>query len=125
MTVKKMSKLISAFVLSILVTFSVQGEVFAGSTSVFLSGSGPVYSSNVSPGDTSGKLYISNYTSLNVGFDLFDQNGNKVANGTVKDYGDREYNVTFHSGKSYYLRLRCQEPIWNNTKCRAKGIVEW
>jgi hypothetical protein len=94
--------------------------------SVNLSGSGPVYTSSMSPGQRTVSVYVRNYNNLNVGWDLIDQgNGSVISNGTIKDAGSITRNATTHAGRAYKLRLRCQEPVWNNTKCNAYGSVSW
>ncbi len=93
---------------------------------VDLSGSGPVYSSSMSPGQRQVQVKITNFNSLNVGWDLIDQGDKSViSNGTITDKGYIGRSATAHKGRTYKLRLRCQEPVWNKTKCHAQGIVEW
>jgi hypothetical protein len=100
--------------------------VYAGYVLVNLNGSGPVYTKAFSPGERQVKFYITTYNNLNVGFDIIDQkNGSVIANGTIKDKGTRQGYATTHAGHSYKLRLRCQEPFWNRTKCNAQGYVSW
>ncbi|KAM3099856.1 hypothetical protein ACKFKF_13495 [Phormidesmis sp. 146-12] len=92
----------------------------------FLSGSGPVFSDSLRPGNRVVRVDISNHNNLNVGYDLIDQ-GDKtvVANGTIKDQGTVSKTATTLARRTYKLRLRCQEPRWNNTKCSASGNVNW
>jgi hypothetical protein len=102
------------------------GEARAGLTSVKLQGSGPVYTQAVKPGEGTVTVAISNGNNLNVGYDLIDlRTGGKIVNGTIKKQGSVEKLGTAHAGRTYKLRLRCQEPPWNHTKCRAEGIVSW
>lgn len=108
-----------AFVL----TLALYGDVLATYSGVWINGSGPVYSPVVTADFTgNATVKISNHNNLNVGFDLYDRNtGTVVANGTVKDKGEYRYIATFIKGRKYQLRLRCQEPVWNRTKCNAYG----
>ncbi|RAL21310.1 hypothetical protein DL897_16865 [Thermoflavimicrobium daqui] len=101
------------------------GEAFAARHGVHLSGSGPVYTGWFSPGSRTVTVSVETHNNLNVGFDLFDNHGNAIANGTIKDKGKRVVKASTHRGNSYRLRLRCQEPRWNMTKCRAYGEVSW
>ena len=94
---------------------------FAASYSVHLSGSGPVYTSAFKPGARTITVSVETYNNLNVGYDVIDQGDGKViANGTVKNKGTRTVKATSHSGHTYKFRLRCQEPVWNNTKVPGK-----
>lgn len=95
--------------------------LLSGSADVYLVGSGPVYSKWVRSSGTI-QLYIRNYNNLNVGYDVFDSKGRIVANGTITDAGNYGWNIT-NNGLSYRVRLRCQEPFWNNTKCNARGTL--
>lgn len=105
---------------------SFHSTALAASYTVHLSGSGPVYTSAFSPGARTVTVTVETYNNLNVGYDLIDQgSGAVIANGTIKDKGKRTVRATSHAGRTYKLRLRCQEPIWNNTKCSAKGTVSW
>ncbi len=93
---------------------------------VDLSGSGPVYSSSMSPGQRQVQVKITNFNSLNVGWDLIDQgSGSVISNGTITDSGNITRRATAHARRTYKLRLRCQEPFWNNTRCHASGRVSW
>ncbi len=93
---------------------------------VQLSGSGPVYTSLMSPGARYVNVKIYNYNNLNIGWDLIDQgNQSVIANGTMTDEGNIVVGATTHTGRTYKLRLRCQEPTWNRTKCRGSGNVSW
>ena len=105
----------------------VVGEAHAGQASVVrLAGSGPVYTQAVQPGKRTVTVTITNYNSLNVGFDLIDlRTGGKIVNGTRTTAGTVQKRGTAHAGRTYKLRLRCQEPPWNYTKCRALGTVSW
>lgn len=110
----------SLFLAFIMVTF-VYGEVSAASKTVYLNGSGPVYSGWIK-GQGKMTIAITNNNNLNVGYDVFDTKGNVIANGTITD----KYAVgrTIQSnGRSYRIRLRCQEPWWNDTKCWAKASI--
>lgn len=115
-----------SFLLAFAFLFAFHGDVFAGSAYLTLNGSGPVYSKAFSPGDRQIQLTIWNHNNLNVGFDVIDQgNGHVIANGTVKDRGTYRFYGTAHRGRTYKLRLRCQEPPWNKTKCNASAQVVW
>jgi len=93
---------------------------------ILLSGSGPVFSDPMKPGGRSVTLIVDNLNNLNVGYDLIDQGNNTViANGTIKDKGNVTKTATALARHTYVLRLRCQEPPWNNTSCRAVGRLEW
>ncbi len=93
---------------------------------ISLDGSGPIFSDPLKPGQRSVTVEISNYNNLNVGYDLIDQGDRTViANGTITDYGSVQKFPTTLAGHTYKLRLRCQEPPWNNTKCNAAGWVDW
>ncbi|MDR6224055.1 hypothetical protein [Desmospora profundinema] len=117
-----------ALVLALVMTFSVYTEAGAASKryEVNLSGSGPVFTEKFTPGNRQVTVVVETYNNLNVGYDLMDtKDGTKIANGTIKKKGKIERKATAHRGRTYHLRLRCQEPPWNKTKCRAKGVVSW
>jgi hypothetical protein len=116
--------LVCAIALSFVMSLSADAR--AGSVEVHLSGSGPVTTSRFSPGSRTVTVRITNRNNLNVGWDLFDvRTGRPIANDTIKSRGQHVVRATTHSGRSYYLRLRCSEPPWNRTKCRATGRVSW
>ncbi|MEJ9230345.1 hypothetical protein LAV79_12820 [Peribacillus butanolivorans] len=89
---------------------------------VYLSGSGPVYSNWINPRHSTFFLKVYNNNNLNVGYDVFDSKGRVVANGTIKDKGSIFKYVT-DNGLNYRVRLRCQEPWWNKTKCNAYAKI--
>jgi hypothetical protein len=108
------------------------GQVLAGQVQVVLDGSGPVYAPAIKPADpgvspTAGvTVTVSNGNNLSVGYDLIDQRSEAtIMNGTVKGKRIIQKLGTAHAGRNYTLRLRCQEPPWNCTKCSAFGRVEW
>jgi hypothetical protein len=105
----------------------VVGEAHAGQAGpLLLQGSGPVYTRAVKPGARTVKVTVSNNNNFNVGFDLLDvRSGGKILNGTIKNRGNVTKLGTAHAGRTYHLRLRCQEPNWNHTKCNAEGVVKW
>ena len=126
MKVRKAWKFPVALSLALLSTIFFQRISYAASYLVDLSGSGPVYTSTLSPGERQVSVSINTLNNLNVGWDLIDQgNQNVISNGTIKDKGTINRQATTHAGHTYQLRLRCQEPIWNRTKCNAKGTVSW
>ncbi len=126
MKVHKAREFPVAFSLALLSTMFFQTTSYAASAEVHLSGDGPVYSRTISPGNRQVSVSITNYNNLNVGWDLIDVgNGNEISNGTIKDRGTINRRATTLAGRTYRLRLRCQEPIWNRTKCNAKGTVSW
>jgi hypothetical protein len=105
---------------------SIHGEAHARTISVSLAGSGPVYTQAFSPGERAINFKVDTRNNLNVGFDIIDQrSGAVIANGTIKDRGSRAGTASAHAGRTYKLRLRCQEPRWNRTKCSAVGQVSW
>jgi hypothetical protein len=104
------------------VSVEAYAAVYATNASVYLSGSGPVYSNWINPRHSNFKLKVYNYNNLNVGYDVFDSKGRVVANGTIKDAGSISRTVT-DNGLNYRVRLRCQEPWWNDTKCHAKASI--
>ncbi len=104
----------------------VSGPAFAAQYAVVLQGSGPVYTDAMQPGYRNVRVTVYNHNNLNVGFDLIEQGtGTVIANGTIKDRGSASKIGTAHAGRRYMLRLRCQEPPWNHTKCNAAGTVSW
>jgi hypothetical protein len=115
-----------AFSWALLSTIFFQTASYAATRSVVLSGDGPVVTRTMSPGNRQVTVSITTYNNLNVGWDLIDQgSGDEIANGTITDQGTINRPATTHAGRTYRLRLRCQEPIWNKTKCHAKGTVSW
>jgi hypothetical protein len=119
-------KVIAACALGVGMLAFLPGEASASHYSVRLNGSGPVYTETMKPGRTTVTVTVSNRNNNNVGYDLIDQgNGNVIANGTIKSEGKVTKLGTAHDGRTYKLRLRCQEPRWNRTKCDAVGSVDW
>ncbi|MFD1707381.1 hypothetical protein ACFSCZ_11640 [Siminovitchia sediminis] len=119
----KKNKFFISLLLGVIMAVSVSVEANAANNykHVYLSGSGPVYSNWLNPKDHF-KLYIYNSNNLNVGYDVFDSKGRIVANGTIKDAGTITRSVT-DNGLKYRVRLRCQEPWWNKTKCNAFAYI--
>lgn len=117
-------KFFISLLLGVIMVVSVSIEANAANKyrRVYLNGSGPVYSNWLNP-KSHFRLYVYNSNNLNVGYDVFDSKGRIVANGTIKDSGYINRTVT-DNGLKYRLRLRCQEPWWNKTKCNAFGFIK-
>ncbi|WP_307435079.1 hypothetical protein [Bacillus sp. V2I10] len=122
----KFKKIFMSLVLAFVVVISVYGEASAANQTVYLSpstGSGPRYSNWIDGKGDSLFLIVENYTNKNVGYDVYDSKGRVVANGTITDKGTVKKYVT-NNGYKYKVRLRCQEPWWNDTKCEAYSILD-
>jgi hypothetical protein len=127
MKVRKAWEFPVVFSWALLSTIFFQTPSYALTTrEVPLSGDGPVTTSAMSPGNKTMSVVVTNYNNLNVGWDLIDQGSKEeIANGTITDKGSVSRTARAHAGRTYRLRLRCQEPPWNKTKCHALGVVQW
>ncbi|MFC4077084.1 hypothetical protein [Salinithrix halophila] len=123
---KRMKMTLTALVLGVVLMGSYAGAAYAAHVWVYLTGSGPVYSNWLNPSGSGGNhmtLTVTTKNNLNVGYDVYRGNGQKVAGGTVKDKGTIKRGITDNGGK-YRVRLRCQEPWWNDNKCNAEAKLD-